>query len=104
VDAFGRLAQPSTIDQVMGREGDLVLVLESSGVMRLGGWWAGSRWEQAVEELAAEVFGGGVVAHLEGQQRLGQLLQVGEVLWLEHLALDDGEVDLHLVQPGGANR
>jgi hypothetical protein len=60
--------------------------------------------KQAVEGLAAEVFGGGVVAHLEGQQPLGHLLQVGEVLWLDHLALDDGAVDLYLVQPVGVDR
>jgi hypothetical protein len=63
---------------------------------------------QAVEGRAAEVpvegFGGGVAAHLEGQQPLGQVLQVGEVLWLDHLALDDGEVDPHLVQPVGVDR
>jgi hypothetical protein len=68
----------------------------------------GEPLEQAVEGLAAEVpvegFGGGVVGHLEDQQPLGQLLQVGEVLWLDHLALDDGEVDLFLVQPVGVDR
>ena len=54
--------------------------------------------EQVVEvcwgELPLEGLGGGVVALLEVGQSLLDLVEVGEVVGRDDLALDDGEVDL----------
>ena len=46
---------------------------------------------------------GGVVAVLEGQDPGGEVVQVGEVSGGDGLSLEDGEVDLDLVQPGGVD-
>ncbi len=51
-------------------------------------------------EAPVEGCGGGVVAVLEGQQPVGQDVEVGEVLGLDNFSLHDGEEDLDLVQPG----
>src|SRR3954451_15382866 len=46
----------------------------------------------------------GVVAGLERGEPLPDLVGVGEVVRRYDLALDDGEVDLALVEPGGVHR
>src|ERR1700684_2600904 len=56
--------------------------------------------EGGAGELPAEWAGGGVVVLFEGEDLLGEAVQVAEVVGGEQLALDDGEVDLDLVQPG----
>ena len=67
----------------------------------------GESFEEAVEGLAAEVpvegLGGRVVAVLEGEEPFGEGVEVGKVAGLDHLALDDGEEDLNLVQPAGVD-
>ena len=50
--------------------------------------------------LPAEWFGGVVVALLEGQDRVGEVVEVGEVAGGDGFALQDREVDLDLVEPG----
>jgi hypothetical protein len=45
-----------------------------------------------------------VVASLEGGELFGQLFETGDVVGGEELALDDGEVDLDLVQPRCVDR
>ena len=45
----------------------------------------------------------GIVAGLERGQPFADLIEVGEVVGGHDLALDDGEVDLGLVQPGGVH-
>ena len=45
-----------------------------------------------------------VVALFEAPQAVGQSVEVGEVGWLDDLALNDGEDDLDLVQPRGVHR
>jgi hypothetical protein len=61
--------------------------------------------EQVVEvgagELPVERCGDGVVAGLEHGEAVADLAEVGEVVRADDLALDDGEVDFCLVQPGG---
>jgi hypothetical protein len=54
-------------------------------------------------ELPFEGPGGVFVAALKGEHALLDLGQVGEVNWGEDLALDDGEVDLHSVEPAGVD-
>ncbi len=44
------------------------------------------------------------VAVFEGGESLRDLIEVGEVVGVDDLALHDGEVDLALVQPGGVHR
>src|SRR5262249_62317879 len=72
------------------------------------GWalsWASKRLQQVIEigagEVPVERPGGGVIADFEGSQALADLVQAGEAVGCEGLALDDGEVDPCLVQPGG---
>jgi hypothetical protein len=48
--------------------------------------------------------GGLLVAVLEAEQASFDLGQVAEVVGCQHLALHDGKVDLHLVQPGRVDR
>ena len=45
-----------------------------------------------------------LVVLLEAQQSILDLRETGEVVGGERLALDDGEVDLDLVEPTGVNR
>ena len=45
-----------------------------------------------------------LVVALEGQQSLLDLVEVCEVVGRQHLALDDGEENLDLVQPRGVDR
>jgi len=45
-----------------------------------------------------------LVILLEAQQSLRDLLDAGEIIGGEGFALDDGEVDLDLVEPTGVNR
>src|SRR6266516_1673037 len=56
--------------------------------------------EVGAGELPAERPGDGVVASLERGEELADLVQAGEVVWCEGFALEDGEVDFCLVQPG----
>src|SRR5829696_4319514 len=64
--------------------------------------------EQRIEigtgELPLKGPGDLLVMILESEQSRLDLGEVGEVVGSEHLALDDGEVDLDLVEPGGMNR
>src|SRR4029450_8104767 len=55
-------------------------------------------------EAPVERHRGLLIAALEGQQPMGHLAQVGEVVGVQHLALHDREVDLDLVEPGGVDR
>ncbi len=45
----------------------------------------------------------GFVVGLEGEQPVGHFVEVGEVVGGEDLALDGGEVDLHLIEPGSVH-
>src|SRR6266508_5864414 len=54
-------------------------------------------------ELPLERLRGGLVASLEGKQASLHLLEVGEVVGGEDFALDDGVVDLDLIEPGGVD-
>ena len=60
-------------------------------------------FEQSVEVVAVEapVKGarGGVVSMLERGDLRGEVVEVCEVIWGEQFALDDGAVDLNLVEP-----
>jgi hypothetical protein len=64
--------------------------------------------EQSIEigpgELPLKGPGDLLVMILESEQPSLYLGEVGEVVGSEHLALDDGEVDLDLVEPGGMHR
>ena len=55
-------------------------------------------------ELPLEWLCRGVVAVFEGSESVPDLGKVGEVVGRDDLALDDGEVDLHLVQPRSVDR
>ena len=46
----------------------------------------------------------GVVSGLERREAVADLVEVGELVRGEDLALDNGEVDLGLVQPGRVDR
>ncbi|MGH2764448.1 MAG: adenylate cyclase regulatory domain-containing protein [Actinomycetota bacterium] len=50
-------------------------------------------------ELPLERLGAGLVASLKGEKATFDLAEVGKVVGGEHLPLDDGVVDLDLVQP-----
>ena len=54
-------------------------------------------------ELPFEGGGGLLVAPLEGGQAVFDVVEIGEVVGGEDLALDDGVVDLDLVEPGGVD-
>jgi len=51
--------------------------------------------------LPFEGLGGGFPVVLKIEEALGELAKPGEIVWREHLALDDGEVDLDLIEPTG---
>ena len=55
-------------------------------------------------ESPVERAGGVVVVLLEGEDLGGEFVQVLEVVGGEQFSLDDGEVDLDLVEPGGVDR
>ena len=63
---------------------------------------------QAVEvragELPLERGGDLLVAAAEREQPLVERVEIGEVVRGEDLALDDGELDLGLVEPAGVHR
>ena len=67
----------------------------------------GEAREQPVEitagELPSERFGGPLVMPLEGQEVLGQGIEVGEVVGSKEFALNHREVDLDLVEPRGVS-
>ena len=48
--------------------------------------------------------GGLLVVVLEGEQTLLEFEQGGEIIGSEDLALNDGEVDLDLIEPTGMDR
>ena len=48
--------------------------------------------------------GGGFPVVLKFEEALGELAKAGEVVGRENFSLDDGEVDLDLIQPTGMNR
>lgn len=50
--------------------------------------------EVGAVELPLEGGGGFLVASFEGEESGGDVVEVGEVVGAEDLALDDGEVDL----------
>src|SRR4051812_44758791 len=70
---------------------------------RRGGLVGGGAVEEPVEvgagEAPVERCRGGVVAILEGEDPLGEGVEIGQVVGGQHLALEDGEEDLYLVQP-----
>ena len=73
------------------------------------GWLAvGDLVEDAVEVVAGEDplerSGDLAVVVAEGQQPLGELIERAEAVGRERLALDDREVELDLVEPGGVDR
>ena len=74
-----------------GSGGGLVVGLVGESFHELG--------EVAAGELPLEGFGGEFVAAFEVHQPLFDFGEVGEVVGGEHLALDDREVDLDLVEP-----
>jgi hypothetical protein len=55
--------------------------------------------EAGAGESPVEGPGLGVGVALEGEDLLGEVVRVAEVIGSQELALDDGEVDLDLVQP-----
>jgi hypothetical protein len=70
------------------------------------GWFVQATWESVqvgAGEAPVERHGGLLVAALEAKQPLLDLDQVGEVVGGQDLALDDGEADLDLVEPGGVD-
>ena len=64
-------------------------------------------FEQGGEVVAGEVplegFGDLVLVALEDVEGARDLWEVGEVVGLEHLALNDREEDLDLVEPAGVH-
>ena len=80
-----------------------------------GGNGGGSAWLVGVDASAqldqvgpgegpVERSGGGVVVGFEGDEPGGEGVEIGEVAGLDDFALDHGEDDLDLVQPGGVHR
>ena len=65
-------------------------------------------FEEAVEVVAGELpferLGDLLVVSSEAEEPLFDGGEVGEVVGLQHLALDDREVDLDLVEPAGVDR
>ena len=57
--------------------------------------------EVVAGELPLKRSGGGLVAILEGKESPSSVVEIGEVVGSEELALENREVDLDLVQPGG---
>ena len=55
--------------------------------------------EVAARELPLERLGDHLVMPFEESKSVGQHFKGVEIVWREHLALDDGEVDLDLVEP-----
>jgi hypothetical protein len=55
-------------------------------------------------ELPTERLGDLLVMLPESQKAFGQLIEVGEVVGSEYLALNQREADLDLVEPGGMHR
>ena len=45
-----------------------------------------------------------LVMALESQEALFEFDQRGEVIWCEDFSLNDGEIDLNLIEPTGVNR
>jgi len=45
-----------------------------------------------------------LVMALESQEALFEFDQRGEVVWCEDFSLNDGEIDLNLIEPTGVNR
>ena len=70
----------------------------------LGQELSGQPCEVISRESPVEGRGHGFVVVLEAQQAIFDLSEAGEVVGSECLALDDGEVDLNLVEPTGVNR
>src|SRR5215216_4230196 len=68
----------------------------------------GESREEPVKIMAGELpgkrLGDSLVAFLEGEQALGQSVEVGEVVGAQDLALNYREIDLDLVEPGGVYR
>ena len=60
--------------------------------------------EVAARELPFERAGDLLVVGLEIEQALLESIEIGEVVGREHLALDDREVDLQLVEPARVDR
>src|SRR3970282_127348 len=64
---------------------------------------SGQPCEVISRESPVEGRGHAFVVVLEAQQAIFDLGEAGEVIWGECPALDDGEVDLNLVEPTGVN-
>ena len=73
-------------------------------VVGLVGQFLKEQGEVVAGELPFEGSGGLLVAALEGGEALFDVGQVDEVVRGEDLALDDGVVDLDLVEPGSVDR
>ena len=60
--------------------------------------------EVTAREGPLERLGGMLIAALECNQAAFECREIGGVAWREELALNDGEVDLDLVEPAGMYR
>ena len=60
--------------------------------------------EVAPSKVPLKGFGDGMPIVLEGDQPFGKGSEVGKLIGSEHFSLDDGKVDLDLVEPTGMNR
>src|ERR1017187_4766680 len=59
--------------------------------------------EVCAGKFPLERFGDLFIEVVESQEAVGYLGQAGELIRGEHLSLDDGEINLHLVEPTGMN-
>lgn len=60
--------------------------------------------EVGAAEFPLEGLGDGLVVLLEAKQTVLDLNERGEIVWRQSFALDEGEVDLDLVEPTGVER
>ena len=81
----------------------MILGCETQG-SRLSDEFSGQPGEVISLEPPIEGRSHALVVLLEAQQSILDLREAGEVVGGECLALDDGEVDLDLVEPTGVNR
>ena len=58
----------------------------------------------AAGEGPLERRGSPLIVALEGEETLFEFGQGSEVVWRENLSLDNGEIDLHLIEPTGVDR
>ena len=58
----------------------------------------------AAGEGPLEGRGSPLIVALEGEETLFEFGQAREIVWRENLSLDDGEIDLDLIEPTGVDR